>query len=289
MHDALFAFHSAYGNVQQAVVTNGFGAGQLPELKTWHGAITYVAREAFSLYPVVVPIAGLLGARLLSMRDRVPTLIVLALGFPILVFDVYSLHGIRYQLFVIPYAFVVAAVLITDVARTSRFGVHLMGLAAVVMLGSSNVLTLAAISNPELAVIEAPSVTSILQNRTEESVLGSSRQADGSKVAQRVVELDRDHGLVLVDSFRANPLLLNAPDLRMYVITSDEDFEASVAAPAVYHIEYILVPKPGGEGSLDYINRQYPELWDNGASMATLVANLGTQDEWRLYRVIPTT
>ncbi len=108
-------------------------------------------------------------------------------------------------------------------------------------------------------------------------------------VAQAVAQADKDHGLVAMDTFRGSAVFMTAPDRSIYVVTSDEDFEAIVNQPQVYHVEYFLVPKPEGESTLDHINQLYPTLWSNGDNFATKVAEIGGQLQWRLYRIIGVT
>jgi hypothetical protein len=100
--------------------------------------------------------------------------------------------------------------------------------------------------------------------------------------------LDAQHlrdGSVLVDTAPGFAVVLASRRTSQFVITSDRDFEASVADPAVYGIRYLLVqPTPQ-----DAINIAYPGLYDEGRAFARLVKEFpahGVGVPWRVYEVV---
>jgi hypothetical protein len=105
--------------------------------------------------------------------------------------------------------------------------------------------------------------------------------------------LDRMHlpdGSVLVDVFLGFPIVLESDRPRQFVITPDRDFVRVATDPQVFKVRYILVPPSDGLGQLDAIKRQWPGIYDTGATVADLVHEFdvpGTNASfrWRLYAV----
>jgi hypothetical protein len=114
-------------------------------------------------------------------------------------------------------------------------------------------------------------------------------------VASFVAALKLPDGDVVVDnSSPCIPMaIVVSSDPRVFVIPNDRDFQRILADPLTFHTHYILVPPPGGQGSLTATNRSYPALYRQGAdasggSFATLVhsfAAAGGCPSFRLYRV----
>jgi len=46
-----------------------------------------------------------------------------------------------------------------------------------------------------------------------------------------------------------------------------------------------MVPEPTGLGTIDRINHLFPTFWQNGAGFGRLVAELGGDENWRLYEI----
>ena len=100
--------------------------------------------------------------------------------------------------------------------------------------------------------------------------------------------LDDQHlrdGAVLVDTAPGFAVVLASRHPSQFVVTSDEDFEPSVADPAVYGIRYLLVqPTPQ-----DALNIAYPGLYDEGRAFVRLVREFparGVGVPWRVYEVV---
>ena len=88
---------------------------------------------------------------------------------------------------------------------------------------------------------------------------------------------------MLADSAYAFPIIMSSEHPHHFVISSDFDFQAAVENPLANHITYILVRS---DARSDAVQVQWPGLYDNGSSIATLVRSwVGVVGEWRLYRV----
>jgi hypothetical protein len=115
------------------------------------------------------------------------------------------------------------------------------------------------------------------------------RLASTIKMARALDSMKLPHGAVLVDNF--SPcipfVILASRRPQQFVIPNDEDFQRSLADPATFHVQYLMVPPGGGYGSLDAVNRQYPSLYGAGAGIAKLVTefDLPGCPQFRLYKM----
>jgi len=297
-HDPFYWIHAQNGG---AVVGGGIATTTLPytgvpgapELaaattgNTWQSAVQFIVGHSLLLFPAVIAALGTLAVRMLIKGDRVTGFILLSFGAPIALLDIWLLHKstlsptLRYQIFVIPYTFMVFVYILRSLK--SRTGVlsSWIALAIVVVLGLSNVGTMLTLSDPAMASSdEWAAVQALGSNKTVEQ-LGYPTAIDlGQQIAPRVEALDTDHGLIACDSTTCFPIILNAKNPHMWVVTSDRDFQAVVAQPRAYHVEYFLVQNSGR----DALNITYPGLWEDGAGFATFIGDVG--DEYRLYRVV---
>jgi hypothetical protein len=107
--------------------------------------------------------------------------------------------------------------------------------------------------------------------------------------------IDRMHlpeGDVVVDTFTSCiPFVyLTVANSKVFVVTSDRDFQQVLSDPLTFHARYLLVPNPAlGLGKLEEINKTYGSLWATGAGFATLAhqfPKVGGCPELRLYRVV---
>jgi len=290
--DAFFAFHSYYSSENLVVV--GGVAGSDPQLRTLAGAGRYIFQNAAALCPAVIPLLGLLALRFVFLRDRLVSLVLILLAFPVLVFDARLLSegklaadGLRYQIYVIPYAFAAGTALLGDARRLIPRFAPIAALLAVGVFAVSDALSLYIVNDPVKAPYERPAITAAMSHQRVTDP-NHNPIDDSRTIALAVASFDSDHGLVAVDTFLGFGIPLGAPDPKLYLITSDEDFKESIAAPQLFGVKYFLVPRPGGFGDIDSINRLYPGLWQNGAGVATLTADLGTTLGWRLYRITET-
>ncbi len=288
MHNPLDFLTSVYGNLSQT-----HAIGSRPE--GWTAAVRTVAGEVLPLYPAYLPIAAL--ALLMGLRRRqfwLAAALTLSTAAALLVMLYLAHRGgldllLRYFMTAIPSSFVLAAYalgLVRSPRRRAALGALVLG-----ALAASTPASLAAMSNPILGGpgMEHAVVRAALADRpvTDGSYAGRIHQELG--LGREVERLDRSHRLVLVDSFLGFPIVVDSPDPKLFVITSDEDFEAALNDPQAYGVGYFLVPMPSGEGRLDAVNRRYPGFWRSGDGFARRVAQLGrgaASYRWRLYRIV---
>ncbi|MHB8719333.1 MAG: ArnT family glycosyltransferase [Candidatus Dormibacteria bacterium] len=289
-HDPLYEFHSSYS--QQAAVTGGFGATGLADFSNWRTVITYVGIQNLRLMPGVLVVAGAAALRILVGRDRRPGIVLLLLGVPVPLVDIYLLHVgnlapiLRYQIFVLPYMMVVGIYVLKDLRKHSPRVVSAAAVVLAFVIGVSNISSFDLMSDPTHAPEESVAVQAAARNVSAGTINDQFDPFDAATAISAAVDkADVDRGLIAMDTFRGSAVFMTAPDRSIYVVTSDEDFEAVVNQPQVYHVEYFLVPQPVGESLLDHINQLYPTLWNNGDNFATEVADLGGANHWRLYRI----
>ncbi len=92
------------------------------------------------------------------------------------------------------------------------------------------------------------------------------------------------HLLVLLDSFDSYNAILQTRNPRQLAITSDEDFAGILHNP-LGRVNAILVPKPGGIGSLNAINFTYPRMWRGGVRWTYLITSFHDFGNMRLYGI----
>ncbi|MCU1453702.1 MAG: hypothetical protein JWN46_1848 [Acidimicrobiales bacterium] len=105
-------------------------------------------------------------------------------------------------------------------------------------------------------------------------------------------DLDRrllPDGAVVIDTFSpcASMILMTSSRPHQFVITSDRDFERTLADPSRFGAAYLMAPPTGGYGDLDAVNRAYPDLYRDGTGVGRLIhqyAQVGCP-AFRLYRV----
>jgi hypothetical protein len=120
------------------------------------------------------------------------------------------------------------------------------------------------------------------------------RYASTVAIAKALDKLNLPHGAVLLDNFSpcVPYIILNSKHPQQFVIPNDRDFEAELADPPTFHVQYLLVPPGAGYGCLDALNRQYPDLYNTGditSEIASLVNAwaLPGCPSFRLYHVTP--
>ncbi len=167
---------------------------------------------------------------------------------------------------------------------------------AVVLIGPSLLTTAAGMFNPRVGYEETRILGFVVHGKhsTLDRVYAQTFQRS-QDVASFVAALKLPDGDVVVDnSSPCIPMaIVVSSDPRVFVIPNDRDFQRILADPLTFHTHYILVPPPGGQGSLTATNRSYPALYRQGAdasggSFATLVhsfAAAGGCPSFRLYRV----
>ena len=300
LRDFLYPFHAGgftgHASIPQSAApsggSGGGGATGIPSI--WADAFTYVATHCIALFPAVIALLLLMIPRFLVQKNRIPTVLVVALGLSIPALDVVLRTGalgpqlgsqLRYQISIIPFTFILAVYLLRSLKARFQIYSSMLALALTVVLGLSNVGTAITLGLPNIAQEEAPLVAAIAGGQTVPDVTGVPDPASyGAQITQQILALDTDGGRILCDSRTCFSIVLNAPNPYLFVVTSDRIFEASAAQPKVYNVEYFLAANPQfGQGGIDRLNMLYPSLYEDGAGFATRVGEAGG---YRLYRIV---
>ena len=263
------------------------------QMKGFTNAATFIVGHSLALFPGVVAMLALLGVRLVTRQNRLGTLMLVAFGLSIPALDMYIIQSglgpyLRYQISVIPFAFVIAIFVLRAVRGKHALVSSWVALGIAAVLGVSNIQTAQTLANPAIGSQEAPLIAAIQAGKTVPDATGiRNKILIGADITPRILALDKDGGHILCDSTTCFPIILNAPDATQFLVTSDRTFEAAAAAPQNYGIEYFLVPALNGQGAFERLNTLYPSLWDNGAGFATLVGGVDgdPMGQWRLYRI----
>ena len=254
--------------------------------------------QLLALQPLlmVIVVLALLNA---GRRRELRVIAVLSVLCPVLAFAVWAhvtgavAPWIRYFIVVIPLSSLLAGIALSnagdDAPRRTRWLRPSVGLLTAASLLVAAVVAGVAMTNPAIAPEEGHELAYL--------AAGGARSADQQRAADRFLTeraiasyLDRlnlPRGSVLVDTFIGFPIVLSSTHPDQFVITSDRDFKQSVADPAGTGIRYLLVPRPGGLGTLDAVNQAYPGIFASGAGISRLVKdfpNIGDGSDWRLYR-----
>jgi hypothetical protein len=200
-------------------------------------------------------------------------------------------NQLRYLIVVVPFAVAVAGACAWT-ARSQVVGVRLnksVALSSVLFAVAALPVSASAMLNPAISTDIAVGLQSIVSTSTSNDRGGRLNWVAERRAASDLDHLNLPRGAVLVDDFLGFSIVIASSNPSQFVITSDRDFRAVLADPVGTRVSYILVPKPVGLGALDAVNRQYPDLYENGGGVATLVHEYpkrGTNDsDWRLYRV----
>jgi hypothetical protein len=114
---------------------------------------------------------------------------------------------------------------------------------------------------------------------------------DSLSMARYLDSLHLPHGSILADTFSGCVpfIVVESKHPKQFVITNDRDFKPILADPVGFHARYLLVPNPTGNGSLDAINRTYPDIFRTGAGIARQVKEFNTPGchVFRLFAVLP--
>jgi hypothetical protein len=304
-HDPLYWLHANGINILgkgSPAVTGAAAAGTTVTRSTAFGVVTqkgvlssssFILGHSLALFPGIVAMLALLSVRLITRGNRLAAIMLVLFGLSIPMLDMLIIQTglgpyIRYQISVIPFAFLIGVFVLRGVRGRRGVVSSFTALTVTVVLGLSNIGTAETLANPTLGIQEAPLITALASGKSVPAATGARDKIDiGAEITPSILALDKDGGRILCDSTTCFPIILNAPNPKLFVVTSDREFEAAVAAPQSYGIEYFLVPALTGQGAFDYVNVQYPTLWRNGAGFSTLVGGVDGDPagQWRLYRI----
>jgi hypothetical protein len=124
---------------------------------------------------------------------------------------------------------------------------------------------------------------------TQQQQQASLRFVVDRQVSEYMDSMRLGRGTVLIDNFIGFVVVLSSSNLDQYVTTPDLDFQQVLADPAANGVQYVLIPPNTGLGTLDAINRAYPDAYATGKGIGTLVKTFQDHSDlghnWRLYRV----
>jgi len=255
------------------------------------GAVSHAARQVLGLAPALIVLVPIGIAVSLARRDR-RSLAVLGLLGATVCFSLWtfftgrSFGWLRFYVIAIPMAILLSGLIIASVARMrQRFLASVLRIAMVAIVAVGLPAAAVTVTDPLLAPEEANRVASIVTGTPIESTPGTARYRTGGEIARYLDALALPDGSVLVDTWLGFPTVLRSSRPLQFVITSDRDFSAAVTDPSTFGVTYLLVPEPAYLGSVDALNRTYPELYSRGAGIGTLQREFRASTSWRLYKV----
>jgi hypothetical protein len=279
-------FSSAYGNSAQI---RALGLGFAPRSVA---LLSHVAQQLAILEPAVpVAIAG--GILAAVMRRRLEVIAPLLMLGVALVFMVEAEFTgavqsfMRYLILVVPTAVLGMAALL--VARDGNTWRRLMLATSCIAFAATMVASAVGVSSVPLDGGDAYQVRAAFGSTSDGPERMMNQFVTERQIAHDVDAMKLPPGSVLMDDFLGFAVAVNSLQPDVFVITSDRNFPSALADPSGSGCTYVLVPKPTGPGTLDALNRQYPDLYANGAGLATLVKDYPHPGgvSWRLYRVAP--
>jgi hypothetical protein len=169
--------------------------------------------------------------------------------------------------------------------RVATVTVALLAMAATIPAGLMTITNSA--DNPDDAVAVQALVA--LGPLTQQQQQASLRFVVDRQVSEYMDSMRLGRGTVLIDNFIGFVVVLSSSNLDQYVTTPDLDFQQVLADPAANGVQYVLIPPNTGLGTLDAINRAYPDAYATGKGIGTLVKTFQDHSDlghnWRLYRV----
>lgn len=305
----LTQFSSRYGNASILEQSGGGSAGG-----------TEAIAFSFAEITVLAPALGLVAlvAAVLTVRRRDPEPLALLIPVAVLAFAVTAyLRGmtfpfLRFYIIAVP-LIVLCAVFIAprrgrmpsrrpgplpvervDDATRATVPLSLTGALAVVV---GLPVTAVAMFSPELSQEQHALRTAVVpwygdpapELRLEQEAIIASFDTE-RRIAEYLDTLDLAEGSVILDTMQGFPIIASTRRPETFVIPSDRDFVTILNDPVAYGAEYLLTVPDEGRGASDALNLRYPTIFDTGAGIASLeaeVVNSGhDRPTWRLWRVI---
>ncbi|MCZ4076811.1 glycosyltransferase family 39 protein [Rhodococcus sp. H36-A4] len=97
-------------------------------------------------------------------------------------------------------------------------------------------------------------------------------------------------GSVLLDTVYGFAVVAASSNPTQFVVPSDQDFTTTLNNPGAAGVKYLLTVPNTGRGESDAVNRRYPTIYDNGATISTFAFEVPTtgadQPNWRIYEVV---
>ncbi|MGH2445280.1 MAG: hypothetical protein ACRDGD_04495 [Candidatus Limnocylindria bacterium] len=271
-------FSSSYG--VSAQIEAGLGFAEKAPL----GGAELVMRQVLGFQPLGPAVVALVIAAALWRRDMrwmAPMAVIgSVLAFMVIAWLTGRTGGwVRYYITVIPLVLTLALLAFSPSLRLPS-PARSVGRAAFAVVVIASVSVSSAVSTMETLGDPIAGRTDLYQ---------PERYLVASSVANFLDAKDLPEGAVLIDAFAGSPIIALSDDPRQFVITSDRDFLRTLDDPVLRGIEYLVVPPPDRLTALDAINRAFPDMYEDGAGIATLVdefsAPVGSFTNWRIYRI----
>jgi hypothetical protein len=303
---ALQQFSSAYGNAAQ-LHANGITRPDLGNevmAGSWGLFILLAFEPLLPVVAMIWAVRAVRGRRLSSFAGPMLLGAVLVFMFWAYVTET-ILRDLRYFIVVIPLAVIMVGISLAPVER--RIGVIRVRASArrrSVVAGAVVVTTLLA-----MVVSLPPGAYAVLSPATNQGAaypllalvntgtlsrderLASERWTTDRAVAAYLDSMHLNRGSVLVDDFLGFVIVMASDHPEQFVSTADRDFQSILSDPADSDVQYLLVPPDSGLGSLDALNRTYPQIYETGGGIAKFVKQFNDVGDygvnWRLYRVLP--
>jgi hypothetical protein len=148
-------------------------------------------------------------------------------------------------------------------------------LAALVLGSIATATTAFAIVNRDISPVERQHLEWVLFGRSQGSAAIAAEELVPSTqaIAHQIDAMGLPSGAIVTDTFTScvSQTVMTSSHPHQFVITSDRDFERTLADPPAFHAHYLLVPPPNGYGALDAVTRAYPLLFSRGIAGAKLV------------------
>lgn len=309
--EAFAQFTSQYGNT---AILRQSGGGSTAGLAVGFG---FAAVCIMALAPTLIPIT-LFGLRVRWARPMWTVLVVpMSMYGAILAFQAYSYADgatfgfLRFYIIAVPLAAGLAMLAapegeLVGWKRRGRFAPDIPAIsptrpirgayvALALALAISIPTTIWGMSSPQYAPQEHALATVLFSNPHDTSRLNADRRRIAAtfsterKLAARLDAMNLPENSVITDTLYGFAVVAASRKPRTFVVPSDTDFVKLLNDPATNGVRYLLAVPRDGRGIADAINERYPTLYDTGADVATLEAEIrndgDNQPVWRIYRV----
>src|SRR5438132_6929712 len=202
-HDPFYVLHS-YGffvtpgtSAQPTTTLANSTAYGVVQIAAWTDTIKVAVHHLLDLFPAIVVLLAMLVVQLVVRKRRVAGVMLLILGLAIPAFDLLLLRIgtsplLRYQISVIPFAFLAAIHILRAVRGRRALISSTMALGIAVVMVLSTLITAQTLANPSLAVQESPVMRAVASGRPiapgEYNLF-----AEANRIDQQVLNLDWDH------------------------------------------------------------------------------------------------
>lgn len=286
-------FTSLYGNSSQVELASrwigeatGQGTGTAP---------AYLLRQVLGL-TAAVPLIAVAALTVGTLKRDTRAIAPLAILGGVLAFAAWaflsgqSFGWLRFYIGTVPLTVVLGACAVAangeTVKRRVRFRSRTVALGATavaICLVVQNGLAAGTLIDPALAREEVQATTILAGRPSSHELTAKQMAVAGAAMASHVDALAPGSGTVLIDAATGFPIILQSRSPTQFIITSDRDFEAALADPAIHGVRYLIVEN---DDPRDAVLRTYPGLAHGGGDLADLVAEYASGPHvWRLYAV----